>query len=69
MITKKDGVTCLNFDCSGFVQYYLRQRHKLKALQEIRNYVAKQKNWSDEQIHKVWSHEYVSFFKNVQNGQ
>ena len=48
-----NGKTCLKFDCSGFVYYYFQKQHKLKALQEVRNFVARYKNISEKEIKRI----------------
>lgn len=61
-----NGKTCLKFDCSGFAYYYFQKQHKLKALQEVRNFVARYKNISEKEIKRIYSKEYMLFFKTIE---
>lgn len=65
-ITLIDGVTCLNMDCSGFVCYYLQKIGKLKALQEIKDFVSKSKNIASEDIKRIYTKEFAVFFRQAE---
>ncbi|MDO5385868.1 MAG: hypothetical protein Q4F75_01190 [Pseudomonadota bacterium] len=53
-------------DCSSFVCYYLQKAGKLKALQEIKDFVSKSKNIAFEDIKRIYTKEFAVFFRQAE---